>query len=224
MDATGTHVALEAGKTQQDSYAFYFQPVWLEALLKLKCRVATCSSTNSFMVTSKRGLEFPFSSAFGHLMVCKGRPLLTLAVAKRRDSVSSNTGSGAKRSKDPENAAAAATGVSAVDSHLGYLGMTTESYKELLMRKLVIDAQPMSAGNRLGEKLFADALMLPSIPASKMSDHFKARCKDVVEQPARALLTAWQMPSVYCAEEVLAADRAATTFNERPPGLAASRP
>ena len=191
-------IALKKQDKHADTYAFYFAPAWDEMTMKLKCRLSSCASkgTISFMVTSatRSKLEFPFSNAHTHLLSCKGSPLLTREDAAARANPSA--GGSAKKRGPAAGASDEPTGASL----LVRIGMSEAEHKELLMRRLVIDAQPLAIADRIGERLYNRGMGIPLVPAQTMRDFFKSRYEDIVESPAKAMIAAWQTPTEVVAD------------------------
>ena len=183
--------------SDKDAYAFYFEPIYAEGRLKLRCRVgAFCSQNISFMVSGARGVEFPFKNALEHLLVCGGRPLLCFSDAptkKAKPAEAAGAGGGSPIVgviRGREGGRRAITD----EEHMSFLGLDDELYKSLLLKKLVMDALPFSFMERPGEEYWMGELKLPVVSARTMKRFFDSNYEELVINPLQAQMDAYSKP------------------------------
>ena len=183
--------------SDKDAYAVYFEPVWEESRLKLKCRVGiVCSQTVSYMVSGARGVEFPFKNALDHLLVCIGRPLMCCSNAptkKVKPAAEAGAGGGSAIVGVVRGREGGRNAIT-TDEHLDFLGLDYEQYKSITLKQLVADALPFSFMERPGEALFLRELKLPSISARTLKRCFEEKYEDFVAKPAQAAINAYSKP------------------------------
>jgi len=202
LNIPGKGVFLAKSDTQASSYAFYFEPIFVQeaagAQFKLKCRAGGCGTVCSYAIKKFDAdaikYTFPFANAMKHLVICPGRPILTV------DDFEKETGSKKRKSELLQAAGGGGCeGVSAQDAvtdHLEYLRLDNSSITEAMVVASVCDAQPLSSSARLGATFLWRLLRIPKQSETTLRRTFEHMYSEWVRTPLRTEAAAATGPIV----------------------------